>query len=1100
MADIIDVVTRLSFELQGQGLNKTIQQWEKQAATIKKNEDLLKRQKQYYSTAENQQQQKLAQNAIDRTTTVIDRQTKALLRNIDASKAAQAQLRAEIATAQQAGKLQESNALTRMTTGSLGGFLGRNATQIGRGVLQGAGIAGGYSVVTAVVAAVADAVRESAELGRRLETVSMAFTRLNQPNLLNNLRTATQGTISDLDLMQKAIQSEQFGIPLDRLPALLEYARVQARRLGRDVDDFTNRLVTGIAYQSTRRLDDLGLSQKAIREEVAKTGDFATGVYSLIDAQVEKYGESVLTAADAQAQLNVEIENTKAQYGGFFAQIGNELRALGLDFISNPLSTIFNNALQATGNPALVAAGIDPNSRYQRVVAAADRAKEAQEQQLAEAIQADVIYEQHFKALYDEYVKSDFNAREKIVAQANAMFEKLQLNALLFQQKGGLNGAFGLFNRNIANDKLSLNDITPGDLRNLRGEQLSDLLTQARGRFTDAERRNSSDEAELAANREIIKALQKEVDLREGSNKAGERRNKLTDHYLDLQKQIVEEERKLSQARLDRGFQTEDSIIDSGSINAVKRIERLNEIEAEYRRRGELTAKNIEQFKRLRELADQLNDAEVYNALREFYAKQDGFQEAFYLKQLEQQKDQAEALLNSQKASYQDTYDARLAFQDRLNALEQAQLFSEEDKAVKAAQEQGLDLLQVREYYEVQLQNLMMRQNRAKIEIEIEYYQEQQELIKKFGDMEIAENNARAAKLSDNIRKSATTGNLGIGGVFRRNANLDYDTYLRNLATDADTAAESLRKAVEQYYALRSLGASPADLANARFQVNQAQAAFTGAQNSVTNAAAPRRGLGLALFGQRRTGTTDIDARSEDINRTIDLYESLQNAAVTAYQTIADAQRAQLEASMRYSDQQFAYAQKLAERGNTEALRQEQERRDKLLEEEKRAAREQAAVNAALQVSYAGVAIARAAAEGGGIGSGPLIAAVIASLAAGYAFIRSLQPQGFEEGGYTGDGRNNEPKGIVHANEFVMNAETTKKYRPILEAMHEGRFDPVALSMPFGMTNTKTLEKKLDRLTEAVRGQEIKVNQVMDRYGLSQTVTKLQRHEERKWR
>lgn len=49
---------------------------------------------------------------------------------------------------------------------------------------------------------------------------------------------------------------------------------------------------------------------------------------------------------------------------------------------------------------------------------------------------------------------------------------------------------------------------------------------------------------------------------------------------------------------------------------------------------------------------------------------------------------------------------------------------------------------------------------------------------------------------------------------------------------------------------------------------------------------------------------------------------------------------------------------------------------------------------------------------------------------------------GFASGGYTGNGGKYQPAGIVHAGEFVSNAETTRAFRPLLEAMHNGELKP----------------------------------------------------------
>lgn len=45
----------------------------------------------------------------------------------------------------------------------------------------------------------------------------------------------------------------------------------------------------------------------------------------------------------------------------------------------------------------------------------------------------------------------------------------------------------------------------------------------------------------------------------------------------------------------------------------------------------------------------------------------------------------------------------------------------------------------------------------------------------------------------------------------------------------------------------------------------------------------------------------------------------------------------------------------------------------------------------------------------------------------------------FASGGYTGNAPTNRPTGIVHGQEFVVPADATRKYRPMLEAMRAGR-------------------------------------------------------------
>lgn len=78
---------------------------------------------------------------------------------------------------------------------------------------------------------------------------------------------------------------------------------------------------------------------------------------------------------------------------------------------------------------------------------------------------------------------------------------------------------------------------------------------------------------------------------------------------------------------------------------------------------------------------------------------------------------------------------------------------------------------------------------------------------------------------------------------------------------------------------------------------------------------------------------------------------------------------------------------------------------------------------------------------------GPILGGVAAAAAvvAGLAQIqqiRSVNTTGFKEGGYTGDLGVSKVAGVVHGKEYVSDAATTARYRPYLEAMSNGSFDP----------------------------------------------------------
>lgn len=58
------------------------------------------------------------------------------------------------------------------------------------------------------------------------------------------------------------------------------------------------------------------------------------------------------------------------------------------------------------------------------------------------------------------------------------------------------------------------------------------------------------------------------------------------------------------------------------------------------------------------------------------------------------------------------------------------------------------------------------------------------------------------------------------------------------------------------------------------------------------------------------------------------------------------------------------------------------------------------------------------------------------------ANVAKIAGVGFAEGGYTGNGGTRQVAGVVHGQEFVLNAKATDQYRPMLEAMNRGQ-DPV---------------------------------------------------------
>jgi hypothetical protein len=102
--------------------------------------------------------------------------------------------------------------------------------------------------------------------------------------------------------------------------------------------------------------------------------------------------------------------------------------------------------------------------------------------------------------------------------------------------------------------------------------------------------------------------------------------------------------------------------------------------------------------------------------------------------------------------------------------------------------------------------------------------------------------------------------------------------------------------------------------------------------------------------------------------------------------------------------------------------------------------------------------------------------AVVGWIAPGSNLYKSLSKSGpfsgvtgFSSGGYTGDASTNQVVGVTHGREFVSNAATTAKYRPLLELIQSGSTNSIASSSTyssFGSSSSATGDSSGDGLVQ----------------------------------
>lgn len=162
---------------------------------------------------------------------------------------------------------------------------------------------------------VLESARAGVEMAEQADGVTKAFNAMDNPNLLDNLRKATKGTVNDVQLMTAAVQAKDFRIPLEDLGKYLQFAQLKAQQTGQSVDYMTNSIVTGLGRKSPMILDNLGISAAEISEKTKETGDFMKAVAEIVDNQLAAAGETYISAADRAAQKTVELQNAQKALG-----------------------------------------------------------------------------------------------------------------------------------------------------------------------------------------------------------------------------------------------------------------------------------------------------------------------------------------------------------------------------------------------------------------------------------------------------------------------------------------------------------------------------------------------------------------------------------------------------------------------------------------------------------------------------------------------------------------------------------------------------------------------------------------------------------------
>ena len=217
-----------------------------------------------------------------------------------------------------------------------------------KGIMQVAGgnlVTMGAQWAASLVGDVKECIIQSAELAKQAEGVQIAFKRLGRGDILDGLREATHGTVSDLELMKAAVKFKDFKLPVEELGTMLAFAQQKAKDTGQSIDYMVDSIVTGLGRKSLMILDNLGLSAAEIKEKMKETGDMTKAVGEIIREQMSKAGDYVETAADRAAKANVELNNAMLELGNTMQDV---FGFSGWDELATKIKTEVVGAIQFT--------------------------------------------------------------------------------------------------------------------------------------------------------------------------------------------------------------------------------------------------------------------------------------------------------------------------------------------------------------------------------------------------------------------------------------------------------------------------------------------------------------------------------------------------------------------------------------------------------------------------------------------------------------------------------------------------------------------------------------------------------------------------------
>jgi hypothetical protein len=490
-----------------------------------------------------------------------------------------------------------------------------------------------------------------------------------------------------------------------------------------------------------------------------------------------------------------------------------------------------------------------------------------------------------------------------------------------------------------------------------------------------------------------------------------EERRKQIDKLNELNRKAVEDEKTIRKQFAD------DLVTEDLRIQKLLKDKKLTKPQAETLKVEAAKINTVELNKALEDFNKKIADArkKLNDELKDLQNK--SIQDSINLVQDEFQRRSALIEFNEQK----EIQDARDNIQDRLDALELDRLLIGEEN-YQAARAEIVDT------GEQNILNITEKYANERQDLSADIFKKALDTAQKILDEQLTEVDEETAEKIKAQKRLLDSGAI------------NYEQFQK-----AITKIQKDEKAKKDKARLEELRAE-LDAINARLE------AVTDGEEREQLLARQRSTRSQIAEIESKVDTTDPgEKKKETLTAYVESVGQLTDAVISFWQKANEAEQKALDRSIEIQQKRVDAAQRIAERGNAQYLKEEEDRLKELEIKRENAARRQLAIDAALQASQILVAITGAVAKIAtpGIGIAETIASIaviVGSLATGYGLVKSLQgnqphlAEGttFVQRGKHPQGRDTIPAWLDEG-EAVMPKETNKQYKKSIEAIYHGK-------------------------------------------------------------